>query len=903
MVQVTAGWALSGKRPGSSDDYGVLNCSREPFSKASFGRILRQYGLGTPPAHRTGEGALPWVTVSWVGEAPDRYLGMSIEDWTEHRDGSGRPVAFTKYICVPYRDVQATPVSYAALYRELNRLELPMDGPEGDLVTLSPPEYSAADLARDIDRFDRKKVMRTAALLLDGRVDIVGAGEASLQDRLAFLDAVAALLPYGYRADFTGATWATGSANKIRLAFLRRARDNANEVGWRNQGERIPPSPTAGHYLQWLDRLLSRRDLPWLVGYLAGGAEPCDFSDKRSAVQHLADVEWPQQVARYAEERRQGKEEDARRLLLSPRRDEISPSAQGRVLAYLIRAAEPGDLKLIGERWDQVAATGGSELIEALVDAAARLLWREEPDKRVSDYVRLARERRLTDQFLAGVVEALRVPGFTGGAAKHRAALDMAADLIRDHVDPAAPAWANSKLLAELTNESRLAARLLVAEPGGADRVRAWVRWLGSGRSDALPGFGELLAGREISLKDFRGLMKGAPEWAAALVQVAGRLGRLEPVMPALIGWMKGQPEISLAAREFVKKTLSQMESEEPGGWGAADVVLLTVGAPCVHLKKAVLLPDPATYHSGFVWAWQRVRQDRGMAATFIRELASALRDQRPWAGGPARADTVINLVRAVIVEDEGLDWTILRTVLDTEPSDPALEGRPAFVELRRLLRENQGRFEPVFAPALGATPDGFTSDGYASDGFASDGMPPPGPPPPSLGAPALEGLGRLASDADVDTVADFYMRAMRPLEANVANATAAIKAVAAAGRLLKGAEAHTVVLRVWGSNVDGSNYQWADKQARLLVEAIAQGALGSAVARDFADALAGHASQEISYQLRLLEAVSSHAPFWEMPPQVRTRLEECKATIERLAKSGRGGLFGLGRRGKSGDG
>ncbi|WP_242909623.1 hypothetical protein [Actinomadura terrae] len=897
---MTAGWALSGKRPGSSDDYGVLNCSREPFSKVSFGRILRQYGLGTPPAHRTGEGALPWVTVSWVGEAPDRYLGMSIEDWTEHRDGSGRPVAFTKYICVPYREVQGTPVSYAALYRELNRLELPMDGPPGDLVTLSPVEYSAADLVRDIERFDRNKVMRTAALLLDGRVDIVGAGDASFQDRLAFMDAVAALLPYGYRADFTAATWATGPANKIRLAFLRRARDNANEVGWRGQDEGAPPSATARRYLKWLDRLLSDRDLVWLVGYLADGGSPADFSEPNRALEHLADVEWPQTVLRYADQNTDGKQDEARRLLLSPRRDEISPGAQGRVLAYLIRVAEPNDLKLIGERWDQVAATGGSEVIDALVDAAGTLLWREVPDKRVSEYLELAESRRLADPFLAGVVRAIRAPGFTGRPARYRAALKETAELIRDHVDPAAPAWANSELLAELGHESRLAARLLVAEPGGLDRVRAWVRWLGAGKRGALAGFDDLLAGHEVPLKVFRNLMKDAPEWAAALVQVAARLGRLEPVMPALIGWMKEQSELSPAAREIVRATLGQMETEDLGGWGAADAVLLTVGSSPAHLKKAVLHDDSGMYHNGFVWAWQRVRDHRGMATTFVRELVSALRAQRPWAGDPERADIVINLVRAVIVEDETLDWTKLRSVLDPDPADAALAGRPAFVELRRLLLENQRKFEHV--PAAASAPaSGAASDGYSAGGYAADGTPTQGPPP-SLGAPTPADLGPLAPNADLDELADYYVRCMRDLASSVENAAQGIRAVRDAGGKLDGIVANGVVQRVWTRYVNRYNHQQADERALMLVEAIAQGALGPYVAGEFTTAVADHVTQEVAHQLRMLETAANHAAAWEMSNECRTRLEANKTTVDRIAKHGRNG-----RRipwiGKSGDG
>jgi hypothetical protein len=72
------------------------------------------------------------------------------------------------------------------------------------------PEFSELDacIAMWKEMAIRYSAMRTAALVLTRRpVCVLGAREASVDDRLQFIDTVMAMLPYGIRTRMSAATW------------------------------------------------------------------------------------------------------------------------------------------------------------------------------------------------------------------------------------------------------------------------------------------------------------------------------------------------------------------------------------------------------------------------------------------------------------------------------------------------------------------------------------------------------------------------------------------------------------------------------------------------------------------------------------------------------------------------
>ncbi|MFC0041344.1 hypothetical protein [Actinomadura rayongensis] len=213
-------WALIGKEP-HGWGYEVLECSDGLFQREDFAEMNQRYSPGTPEE-------LPQVTVARAASGENAHLTLAIEEESTTRDAGGRDVVVTRLYAVPYARLAARAVSYEALYRACAPLALPVPGRATPVIGLPAPDVSPF-----VGRID-DTVVQTAALLLTGApVQIVGAGGLPLDERLRFLDTVAAMLPYGIRTKFSASTWTSSTAqHQIRLSFTRHPRDSAHTVEW-----------------------------------------------------------------------------------------------------------------------------------------------------------------------------------------------------------------------------------------------------------------------------------------------------------------------------------------------------------------------------------------------------------------------------------------------------------------------------------------------------------------------------------------------------------------------------------------------------------------------------------------------------------------------------------------------
>jgi hypothetical protein len=235
FFKVDAQWALQGKTLGRTG-YRVLACSTgnsTGLSAENFTEAISRFSMGTP---ETGPQALPQVTISYLAQGTLNHLALAIHQFASDaqtadgqltvRDDDGRPVVATSYYCVPYKPVADNAVSYQAMYEAFAAAPLrPEPGPpvavQFPLPAAAPPALAEAPAIDPL-------AIHAAALLLTGRpVCVLGGQAVSMTDRLAFIDMVMTLLPYGFRARMTAATWtrATNQNHRFRLFFSGAQRD------------------------------------------------------------------------------------------------------------------------------------------------------------------------------------------------------------------------------------------------------------------------------------------------------------------------------------------------------------------------------------------------------------------------------------------------------------------------------------------------------------------------------------------------------------------------------------------------------------------------------------------------------------------------------------------------------
>ncbi|WP_433241124.1 hypothetical protein [Actinomadura nitritigenes] len=529
-------------------------------------------------------------------------VGVALEDWTGEADGAGRPIAETRYLCVPYEALRGVPVSYAGLFEALSGLTPPFP-PEGVELRVAPLDPAVA--ADALGRFGVQRVAAAASLLIDGPVTVTGAPELTAVDRLVFLDAVAALLPYGWRTRFSAATWDQSGNRNVSLAFARQVRDRTAELDWRTP--RLPERDTPGRaYAEMLADLFGDRGRSHaeVVAHLAQATDPLVDTDPSTVVRVLGGLDWPATVLQ-AVERGTHDPADIRDLLTTGRHRELGDAAARKVLYALIRERVPEDVPLLRERW---ADLGQAD------DLLASLLG---PADRGEDETARAEAAALT------VLEMVDLEAVAAGAPQWPATLGALAGNPR----------AVCALMAELAF-------------GPQDRLVAWYRMLSHRLPESLLGpFGDVLFDplRPVDPDRLAALAGHGTGCVSDLVALGSGTGRLGYVLPGLAGWLTALDRVPEDGP--LKARLAQAESPTPRERGVLDGLLLWLDAPPQHVTGV-----PARGHERY---WD------GFRSIWTCRMPASHTDRRPeileswvraggWAGSDEGVDAVLRLVRAL---------------------------------------------------------------------------------------------------------------------------------------------------------------------------------------------------------------------------------------------------------------
>jgi hypothetical protein len=358
--EVTADWALWGK-DGREPGYRVLRCSKGVFGLADFHRIISRYASGTNER-------LPQYTVCWIprgtlteDDAGQGYLAVGIHELADDdprrsggraRTADGRVIEYVRFFSVRYAELAEFAASYTDVIDAVRGYQLPTGPTDPFKVELPTPPDSALTLAPASAPAPASRAALAAdvaALLLTLRpVCVLGAEAAEAEDRLGFIELVMSLLPYGLRSTLSASTWASSTAQdlKLRLFFSNARLDDGGRtryVTWGQPGSldlSAAGDKAPSLYLAWL-----RQAGPDAATGLAGLTDPVRFDP--------ADIR--KMVASLPEDRPIG---DSLQELANNLRHRDRPAVTAgvtRLKRYLVRPPEPAERRLYRQ---QIVALG-----------------------------------------------------------------------------------------------------------------------------------------------------------------------------------------------------------------------------------------------------------------------------------------------------------------------------------------------------------------------------------------------------------------------------------------------------------------------------------------------------------------------------------------------------------------
>jgi hypothetical protein len=648
-TQVSAGWALWGKYPGTNDDYSVLASSAEPLSAPEFESVLAHFAPGTPPAEPGMPSSLPWIIISRMDIEGRQYLGMAIQKSTRDADAAGRPITMTSYFCMPYPEVADASVSFADLYQVLNSIQLPYEG--NGLIQLTVPTLDPAAIAADIvEEFGELTVAAATSLLLSGPVSIVGSNGSTATERLRFLDAVATLLPYGYRADYTAATWSdSGARHQIRLAFAATARSDAVAVRWRTApAEPIGDEP-ANTYFRYLRQIRERQpghgSLTELIRFFARDTTAGLLDQPQHAIERLREFDLPA-IVLDAARNRVAQPADVREVFTRSRIGELPVGGRQVLLAELIGFGDPQDWPLIQRFWDSVVGDDPTVMLTALVSTCRRLLWTPTPSLAIKEQLTLAANHGLLDSLLA---ELITLPDaeleLAGGLS---AAAQLLADWVLDspggHFPSTQQAMAGNQLLA---------CELLAQRAGSEREARATLAWLGPPLRDFLYPFAVVLgdAPGNVSQQELGQLARYNMTCVRSLLQAASYSGRLPQVLPAFVGWLLystlGNDGMDDAESLYWHDLIWALNAADAASQAWLDLALLASGNDPRYIRKAADWPSQERYDECLTEAWAELAASGGPAADdqLTRGFTGYL-DRTRWTADGKLVDVVVDLTQ-----------------------------------------------------------------------------------------------------------------------------------------------------------------------------------------------------------------------------------------------------------------
>jgi hypothetical protein len=281
-LTLLAEWALWGKDERNTG-YHVMRCSKGDLAPEVFSEIITRYGSGVKPS-------LPQYTACWIPgpQGHPEYLAVGIHEVVDQgspnsggrsRNVGGRVVEYLRLFCFRYADVAEFGASYTELVKAVADIPLVTGEGRAELIPVDLPSGVESGTPSDAERQLAKNV---ALVLLTGSpVCVLDADGMPAERRLAFIDLVLSLLPFGLRATLSASTSASTTRQdlKLRLYFSNAPREDGGRTWHVSLGRpgqlRMPKGGEASRlYEEWL-----REAGPGAIGDLALATAPVRFSE------------------------------------------------------------------------------------------------------------------------------------------------------------------------------------------------------------------------------------------------------------------------------------------------------------------------------------------------------------------------------------------------------------------------------------------------------------------------------------------------------------------------------------------------------------------------------------------------------------------------------------------------
>ncbi|WP_067464192.1 hypothetical protein [Actinomadura macra] len=567
-ASLEAEWALWGRPAGGGAGHVVLACSDGRLRRAHFEKIITRFSPGTPDT----DGALPRVTIGALDISKVPHLALGLQTSQPVRDDQG--VTTMRLFVFPYSVLSRRAVAYRALYQHLADAALP-DSMTGPPVTVRPPLLDTRAVAADIQELGAGPAW-VAALVARGRnVCVVQAESTSLDERLRFLDAVAALLPYGYRAKLTTTTWANSATrHPFRLFFARHAGNGAIGIPLRGPAAPLSESVTERDHLGPLKAAVDRLGAEAVIRSFLEDSDPRSCNDPGPAVRAVHAMITPRpraEVTGLAE---------LRALFERPENVlALDHQSARRAMSRLVELAEPQDWPTIDAWWRDLAGDDFVGLLTPAFEKCRARLWSDEPGK-IQTQLLIAYRYEQGDDFLAALVVP---PGLPRDRVER--GLSATAQAVYDSAIVSGAMAAHPRTLRSLVDHPQVMCEL-VAQLASSDpaRLEPSMDWLGTVRAKdprVLSVLRDVLLARDPSplpLERLEGLAESGRSCVAALLEAACAVGRLPLVLQAFVEMLIEGRSIRRDESRYWADRLSGLRLSDPGFQGVIDVLLLVLG-------------------------------------------------------------------------------------------------------------------------------------------------------------------------------------------------------------------------------------------------------------------------------------------------------------------------------------